>query len=208
MSDNTTTARPVHLDDVRAALAGTDPTATNAGALRKTLGRGSLSTIQKHLDTIRSEQAKPAIGINISTPEMPKDLMQGVWAHAWAQAQTRTAGALAQALATQEAQAAAIATARADAEAAQLEADAATQALAQQEQAHTAALAALETAQQALQQEQQARALEQAKHEAAIAALRGELDRLVSQLADLRAALGTKPTKRNSGEQQTILPSA
>ena len=43
---------------------------------------------------------------------------------------------------------------------------------------------------QALTQAQQAAALEQAQHAAAVAALRGEVDRLVSQLADLRAALG------------------
>ena len=37
---------------------------------------------------------------------------------------------------------------------------------------------------------QQAQALERAQHEAAQAALRGEVDRLIQQLADLRAALG------------------
>lgn len=39
-------------------------------------------------------------------------------------------------------------------------------------------------------QAQQAGALAAAQHEAGIATLRGEVDRLVSHLADLRAALG------------------
>ena len=37
---------------------------------------------------------------------------------------------------------------------------------------------------------EQAGALERAEHAAAVAALRAEVDRLVNQLADLRAALG------------------
>ena len=46
---------PVGFEDVRAALGDQDPASTNAGALRRTLGRGSLSTIQKHLDTLRTQ---------------------------------------------------------------------------------------------------------------------------------------------------------
>lgn len=42
------------------------------------------------------------------------------------------------------------------------------------------------------QQTQQAAAPEKAEHAAAVAALRGEVDRLINQLADLRAALGKK----------------
>ncbi|MBK6559920.1 MAG: DNA-binding protein [Comamonadaceae bacterium] len=44
---------PISLADVRQALADTDPSGTNAGALRKIMGRGSYPTIQKHLDAIR-----------------------------------------------------------------------------------------------------------------------------------------------------------
>lgn len=193
MSDN----GPVNLDDVRAALADTDPTATNAGALRRSLGRGSLSTIQKHLDAIRAETTRPVLDLGNTAPEIPKDLMQGLWTHVWAQAQARTAVALAQALATQETQAAALTTAQADAAAAQAEADAAAEVITQKEQAAAQALKAAQTAEQVLEQERQARALEQAQHGAAVAAMRGELDRLVSQLADLRAALGTKSAKRS-----------
>ena len=47
----------VTIDDVRAALAGTDPNQTNAGAIRAILGRGSNKTIQTHLEKIRAEQA-------------------------------------------------------------------------------------------------------------------------------------------------------
>ena len=50
----------VTLEDVRGALGSTPATGTNAGALRKVLGRGSLSTIQKHLDALRVQAAAPA----------------------------------------------------------------------------------------------------------------------------------------------------
>lgn len=110
-----------------------------------------------------------------------------------------------------DALAAELALARADAVAAQDEADAAAAALVQAqgdalESSHAAAEAS-KTAQDALSdqvgaltlelnkerseraQEAQAHALATAQHEAAQAALRSELDRLVNQLADLRAAL-------------------
>ena len=38
---------PISLADGRQALADTDPSGTNAGALRKIMGRGSYATIQK-----------------------------------------------------------------------------------------------------------------------------------------------------------------
>lgn len=211
MTDTPTTG-PVTLDDVRAALGDTAPTATNAGALRRALGRGSLSTIQKHLDALRAEGAAQALEVAGAAPDVPKDLMGALWAHAWSAAQARTAGALAAAQALQATTAQALAVAQQDAAAAQQEADEAAQALAQVQQqaqdaqeANTAALAAaqaLTQAQQAhqalelaqarheLMQTQQAAALAAAQHEAGIATLRGEVDRLVSQLADLRAALG------------------
>ena len=209
---NTTPQGPVTLDEVRLALGDTDPNNTNAGALRRTLGRGSLSTLQKHLDALRAEGAAQALEVGGAAPDAPKDLMSALWAHAWSAAQARTAGALAAAQAQQTATAAALAVARVDAEAAQQEADQAAQALAelqqqaqQSQEAHAATLAAaqalaeakqfeqaqdLAQARQELQQAQHAVALQQAQHEAGIAALRGEVDRLVSQLADLRVALG------------------
>ena len=174
MTDSTATpspvaAGPVTLDDVRAALAGTDPSATNASALRKLIGRGSLSTIQRHLDAIRAEGVQPALEVAGAAPDAPRDLIAAVWAHAWTAAQARTAAALAEAQALQAATAAALAVAQADAAAAQAEADEAGQEL--------AALRAT------LADAQQAQALERAQHAAGLAALRDEMDRLVRQIA-------------------------
>lgn len=209
-----TTTGPVTLDDVRAALTDTDPNTTNAGAVRRKLGRGSLSTIQRHLDTLRAEGAAQALDVGTAVPDAPKDLVAAIWAHAWTAAQARTSGALAAALEQQATTVAALAVAQSDAAAAQADADEAAQALVEARQqaqdAHDANVAtlaeakALAEAQQsqdaqalaqvraALQQTQQAAALEKAKHAAAVAALRGEVDRLINQLADLRAALGKK----------------
>lgn len=205
----------VTIDDVRAALGDTDPNATNAGALRRILGRGSLSTIQKHLDAIRAEGAAQALEVGGGAPDAPKDLMSALWSHAWAAAQARTAGALAASQQQAQALAQALTVAQADAVAAQAEADEAGLALeAAQEQVQMAAAAHelelasahAQAAAQASQQEhelsqlraelehtKQAAALAAAQHAAGVAAMRGELDRLVNQLADLRAALGRNP---------------
>ena len=106
-----TPSGPLNLEDVREALSDLDPNATNAGALRRILGRGSLSTIQKHLDHIRQELLAPTLDALGAAPDVPKDLVQAVWSAAWTAAQARTAGALAQvqALAAQQAQALAVA---------------------------------------------------------------------------------------------------
>ena len=69
---------PVTLDDVRAAIGDTDPSTTNASKLRAALGRGSQSTIQKHLDFIRAELAAAAPSLEATAaPEVPKELTQG-----------------------------------------------------------------------------------------------------------------------------------
>lgn len=211
MTDTTATGN-ITLDDVRAALGDTAPSSTNAGALRRVLGRGSLSTIQKHLDTIRAEGAAPALELAGAAPAAPSDLVAAVWSAAWAAAQARTLGALAQAQAQVAQQAQALAVAQADAAAAQREVDelataleglkaakddAAQQAQAAQAAAQQAAQAQAEaqgqelaTVRQELATAQQVQELERAQHAAVAATLRGEVDRLVSQLADLRAALG------------------
>ena len=203
---------PVTLDDVRAALADTDPNTTNAGAVRRLLGRGSLSTIQKHLDAIRDEGKAQALEVVGAAPDVPKDLMGALWTHAWSAAQARTAGALAAAQQQAQALARALDVAQADASAAQTDADDSAQALAavqaqaqMAQEAHALELAAAnaQATAQAAQQEQELAALRQqvqqqaaalaladAQYKAAEAALRGEVDRLVSQLADLRVALG------------------
>lgn len=216
---------PLTLDDTRAALGDIDPNATNAGALRRLLGRGSLSTIQKHLDTLRAEAAGPEFDLSHVAPDAPKDLVSALWASAWAAAQARTLGALASAQAQLAAQEAALVVAQADAAAAQIEADrdalALQQLLEQQDKQdkdaaqalasiQAQAKAAQEAAVQELKDQQESgkkelaavhqelvsvrheKELERAQHAAATALLRGELDRLVNNLADLRAGLAGK----------------
>ena len=53
MTETTTPTGPITIDDVRQALADfrLNPSSTNAGAIRKIIGRGSYATVQKHLDT-------------------------------------------------------------------------------------------------------------------------------------------------------------
>ena len=213
MSDMTT--GPVTFDDVRAALGDQDPASTNAGALRKLLGRGSLSTIQKHLDALRAQAVQPAAAPEGEVPKAPNDLIQGVWAHAWAVAQALVQTALASAQARAEGLAVALGIAQADAVAAQGEADEAREALVAVQARlegldgqHRAAVEQIQAAHQeqvlalrsgiseARTQAEQARhelAVAQARHAADLAVLRGELDRQVSQLADLRAALQVRP---------------
>ncbi len=207
---------PVSFEDVRQALGEVDPASTNAGALRRTLGRGSLSTIQKHLDTLRAQAVQPAAPEAGDVPKPPSELLSGLWASAWAQAQAMVQGALAAALAKCEALAQALGLAQADAVAAQQEADQArddlltvaarldglegqhAQVLAAAQQVHQEREQALQKSVSAAQQEAdqavQALELANARHAADLAVLRGELDRQVSQLADLRAALQVRPT--------------
>lgn len=235
MTSETQNTGPVTIDDVRAALGETDPSTTNANKIRVSLGRGSQSTIQKHLDLIRAElsaAAAPALEAT-AAPEVPKELTQAIWSAAWNAAQAKTAGALAQAQAQAVQQAAALATAQADTAAAQQEVDSMADALAahqaqsiQQQDNSLEALAGLqqeaqaqaqqiaelrqELAQQAQEHAQEAKAgvqaqeLSAAKAGAIEATLRGELDRHISQLADLRAALG-KTDKKAKPEQGSIL---
>lgn len=234
MTSETQNTGPVTLDDVRAAIGDTDPSTTNASKLRAALGRGSQSTIQKHLDFIRAELAAAAPSLEATAaPEVPKELTQAIWSAAWNAAQAKTAGALAQAQAQAVQQAAALATAQADTAASQQQIDDMAEALASQQaqaiqlqdnsletlaglqqeaQAQAQQIAELrqELAQQAQQHAQAALVVQQAQELAAAkagaieATLRGELDRHISQLADLRAALG-KPDKKSKPEQGSIL---
>ena len=209
------TTGPVTFDDVRQALGDQDPAQTNAGALRKLLGRGSLSTIQKHLDTLRTQAVQPAVEAPGKVPDAPQDLIQVVWAQAWATAQALVQTALATAQGRAEALANLLGIAEADAVAAQAEADQARDdlgavvarlegldgqhkaAIDQIQAAHQEQVLALRAGiSEARTQAEQARhelAVAQARHAADLAVLRGELDRQVSQLADLRAALQVRP---------------
>lgn len=212
---------PVSFEDVRQALGEVDPAQTNAGALRRTLGRGSLSTIQKHLDALRAQAVQPAAPEAGDVPKPPADLLQGLWAHAWAAAQAMVQAALAAALAKCEALAQALGLAQADAMAAQQEADQARDdlvavaarldglegqhkaAIDQIQAAHQeqvlALRAGLSEARNDAEQARHALDVAKARHEADLALLRGELDRQVSQLADLRAALQQRPLADQKG---------
>jgi len=78
---------PVTLEDVREAIGDTDPHRTNAATIRLTLGRGSLSTIQRHLETLRRQQSAgqghEAAQDEIVAPEAPKGLLRGLWEAAY-----------------------------------------------------------------------------------------------------------------------------
>lgn len=217
MSD-TTAAGPISLDDVRVALGDQDPAQTNAGALRRTLGRGSLSTIQRHLDTLRAAAVQQAPELDGEIPAVPRDLVQAIWASAWASAQARVQGDLARALGESEGLRQALATAQQDAAAAQAEADRSESDLVQLKtqfdvreiaikttleeltRANLAQVSALEKdalqARQEAQEARQALELATARYQADLAVLRIELDRQVSALADLRAALQQRPAQQ------------
>ena len=99
----------VNFDDVRDALADNDPLNTSAHTLRAILGRGSLSTIQKHLFTLRAEKypvvqsplrAAPAAP---AVPAAPAEVIATLWSVAWSNAQLMTHGALAEVTAQRDA---------------------------------------------------------------------------------------------------------
>lgn len=96
MTDMTQTPPPaarLTLDDVRAALAGTDPNQTNANKVRAILGnRGSFETIQKHLGTLRAERgtAAAASADADQVPVIPAEAARAMWAAAWTAAQVQT----------------------------------------------------------------------------------------------------------------------
>lgn len=213
------TAKPVTADDVKAAIGSG---ATNAAQIRAAIGRGSFTTIQKHIQTLRSEaaaqqqQQKPG-----EMPSPPSDLISSLWSFTWNAAQAQTADSLARALlrvrelenslaqsqsdATENAllldalEARAAAAEVREAELRQSLADQKAQAEAQarehakaSEQTLNDVRGSLTNALSSLNEEKQGRALDTAKHEAVVAALRLETDRLVQQLADLKSFFSEK----------------
>lgn len=86
-----TPAARVTLDDVRQAIADTNPNETNAARVRSTLGRGSLETIQKHLYTLRQELSAAAMpqASPDAAPAIPAEAAQALWAAAWAAARAQ-----------------------------------------------------------------------------------------------------------------------
>jgi len=84
---STGTTGPITIEDVREAIGDTDPHRTNAATIRLTLGRGSLSTIQRHLETLRRQRMAAAEGAadqdDVIAPEAPNGLMRGLWEAAY-----------------------------------------------------------------------------------------------------------------------------
>lgn len=87
-------------EDVRSAVeaSGDDPFGTNAARLRELLGRGSLSTIQKHLQALREERQPSTPALEEGVPEVPEGLAQSLWAAAWSEASHRQSVELLKAL--------------------------------------------------------------------------------------------------------------
>jgi len=86
---------PVTLEDVSRALGDMSPHDTNANRLRAILRRGSFTTVQKHLDTLRAQRiaaAQPAA--EQSAPKAPAEAVEMLWAAAWNAAQAKTMGRL------------------------------------------------------------------------------------------------------------------
>lgn len=223
MTDQTPApARPavVTLEDVRQQLEtlGLDARKTNASVIQKALGRGGMSTVQKHLDTIRAELDRPVVLADGEIPVPPKEALDALWRAAWSAAQLHTSAALATALLERDQARSQLETARADlevmdmelttalvlstnateqaqaAQAAQAGLQAALQAAQAQAQADgeaalQAALQAQESAQAAAAAAQAAHALEIAHFETRIATLQGQLDRMVEQLAEVKSLL-------------------
>lgn len=86
-----TPAARVTRQDVLDALGDTDPTRTNASAIRAILGRGGNTTIQRLLDGIRKERAAPAVALDTAAPPAtPPALADAIWSAAWSHAQALT----------------------------------------------------------------------------------------------------------------------
>lgn len=78
---------------------GGDPKRTNAMAVRKVVGSGGFNTIQKHLETLRAEQASPKSEKGQETPPYaPEETIQGNWAAEWSEASRAQGKAISDAL--------------------------------------------------------------------------------------------------------------
>jgi hypothetical protein len=193
---------PVTLDDVRGVLDGGDPRQTNASVVRQRLGRGSFATIQKHLVRLREEVAGGEQGVTpqASPPApMPDEVLNGfrsAWAAAHLFAERHFSQRLAQVERERDALSAELATARADLDAATAAIEAAEEQRQRAEQARAEAEAAARRAEEAraaaeaeAEKARQQLAVVEARADRDQAILRAELDRLIQQLADYRAAL-------------------
>lgn len=97
MENENQSVGPVKFADVNELLLSKsiDPRKTNANAVREMLGRrGSLATIQKHLQTLRTSAEPTHIESITAAPGAPRELVEAVWREAWLQAQARVAGSI------------------------------------------------------------------------------------------------------------------
>jgi hypothetical protein len=99
--------KKITLETIREILDGQDPNSVNAQTLRTKLGRGSYSTIQKHLDYLREETAKKSLPQGMLPPTAPPVpahiqpfITQAVWEMAWKTAYSSAWTALQTSLAT------------------------------------------------------------------------------------------------------------
>ena len=200
MTESTTTPTgPITIDDVRQALADfrLNPSSTNAGAIRKIIGRGSYATVQKHLDTIRSELAPVAPVAPGATPAAPADAVAAIWGAAWAQAQALTLGRLEAVTAERDALAALTKTQAADLAALANEVDAGAStmeaALAERQELENKLLVLIKSTGEALQ-----------GHKGEIARLTAELER-VQTAAETAAALAERDGQIAAASMQAAL---
>ena len=188
---------PITLADVTAALADTDPSSTNAGALRQIMGRGSYATIQKHLDAIRAERAPVMPAAPGAIPAAPAEAIAAIWGAAWAQAQVMTLTRIERLCAERDAAQALAAAHAQDVAGLASEIDAMTSAA--QTQAATQAQA-LEAA-QATAAEATARAAAQAQE---LAAARAEIERITAA-ATQAATMAEREAKIERQALQTAI---
>lgn len=188
---------PITLADVRATLADTDPSRTNASALRAILGRGSFATIQKHLDAIRAERAPVLPGALAVVPAAPKEALEALWTAAWGAAQSMTLGRL-ESLSAQRDAAQALAAAQAqDVTALAADVDMLTDKLATVTEQATLAAAAAANAQAQAQAMTAAQAAELSK-------ARAEIDR-VTQAAAHAAELAMRDAQIKEQMMQSAM---
>lgn len=173
---NTTTTGPITHADVRAALGDTDPSSTNAAKLQKIIGRGSLATVQKHLDAIRAELVPAAPVAPGAAPAAPADAIAAIWGAAWAQAQVLTLGRLETVTAERDAARALAVTREQDVAALAGEVDTLTETTADAKAAAAASREALVTFGERAE-------VELAEHATAIAAANAEIEKLKTEAA-------------------------
>lgn len=192
------------LDAVRAAVAGADPRALNAAKLREQLGRGSLSTIQKHLEALRAEveqqQKAAAQAAAGALPQPDQALLQAVWNQLATQLQLHFAQQLSAATAQRDASAGALATALEDREMLRAALENLELELEQRDAAQaTAAAAAAQAAAQQLALEGQLR-----EAHLRFETLQAGLDRAVAAAAQAQSELRDELARAHARNEQLV----